>query len=159
MALGLAQLPRVPYVRRVGGTPLRNYRIYLKNAFSVNPKTFIGAILVLPGRRAGSCSFLFYRSVSLQLQCSPSVRLSAWAYNARAWAYFKAGKAVQGLPDAEKSLELRPNDAETLDTRGSIFETLGRKEEAIADFRKALRINSNLESSKEGLKRLGVSPY
>jgi tetratricopeptide (TPR) repeat protein len=84
---------------------------------------------------------------------------SAWAYNARAWAYFKAGKAVQGLPDAEKSLELRPNDAETLDTRGSIFETLGRKEEAIADFRTALRINSNLESSKEGLKRLGVSPY
>jgi tetratricopeptide (TPR) repeat protein len=66
-------------------------------------------------------------------------------YNSRAWAYFKAGKAAQGLPDAEKSLELLPNDANTLDTRGSIFEALGRKEEAIAGYRRALSKDPNMQ--------------
>ncbi len=79
-------------------------------------------------------------------------------YNSRAWAHFKAGKAAQGLPDAEKSLELRPNDASTLDTRGSIFEALGWREEAIADFRRALSKAPTMQSSKDGLKRLGVEP-
>ena len=63
---------------------------------------------------------------------------AAWAYNERAWAYFRMGKAAQGLPDVEKSLELDPNFARALDTRGHIFETLGRREEAAADFRRAL---------------------
>ncbi|MGO9486580.1 MAG: tetratricopeptide repeat protein [Rhodomicrobium sp.] len=83
---------------------------------------------------------------------------NADAYNGRAWAYFKAGKAAQGLPDAEKSLELRPNDPGTLDTRGSIFEALGRREEAIGDFRRALSKDPTKQSSKDGLKRLGVEP-
>ncbi len=73
-------------------------------------------------------------------------------------SHFKAGKAAQGLPDSEKSLELRPNDPAILDTRGSIFEALGRREEAIADFRRALSKDPNIQSSKDGLKRLGVEP-
>ncbi len=48
--------------------------------------------------------------------------------------------------------------AATLDTRGSIFEALGRREEAIADFRRALSKAPNLQSSKDGLKRLGAEP-
>jgi Tetratricopeptide repeat len=66
------------------------------------------------------------------------------AYNNRAWAYFNAGKAAQGLPDAERSLQLLPNNAHLLDTRGHIFEALGRREEAITDFRRALSINPKL---------------
>jgi tetratricopeptide (TPR) repeat protein len=77
-------------------------------------------------------------------------------YNSRAWAYFNAGKSTEGLPDAEKSLSLRPNDADTLDTRGHILEALGKREAAIADYKQALAINPTMESSKEGLNRLGV---
>ena len=79
-------------------------------------------------------------------------------YNNRAWAYFKAGKAAQGLADAERSLQIRPNDAVTLDIRGHIFEALGRREEAIADFRRALSIEPKQRSSTQALKRLGAAP-
>jgi Flp pilus assembly protein TadD len=87
---------------------------------------------------------------------------NAVPYNNRAWAYFTAGKAVQGLPDVEKSIGLSPNSAHALDTRGIIFEALGRREEAIADFRRALEVapnNPTVQSSgKEALKRLGAPP-
>jgi TonB family protein len=85
---------------------------------------------------------------------------AAWAYNERAWAYFKMGNAAQGLPDVEKSLELDPNLARALDTRAHIFEALGRREEAVADFRRALSVaeaDTALKiSSRAGLKRLGI---
>jgi TPR repeat protein len=83
---------------------------------------------------------------------------SAEAYNARAWTYFKDGKATEGLPDAEKSLELRPDNPFFLNTRGQILEALGRREDAIADFRSALAKNPNIQESKDGLKRLGAAP-
>jgi tetratricopeptide (TPR) repeat protein len=57
-------------------------------------------------------------------------------YNDRAWAYFKAGNAALGLPDVERSLELQPSDADALYVRGHIFESVGRKEEAIADYKR-----------------------
>jgi regulator of sirC expression with transglutaminase-like and TPR domain len=72
-------------------------------------------------------------------------------------AYFKAAKAAQGLPDAKKSLSLRPDEPEALDTRGHIFEALGRRQEAIADFRRALAKMPDLQESKDALKRLGAS--
>jgi tetratricopeptide (TPR) repeat protein len=85
---------------------------------------------------------------------------NAVTYNNRAWAYFTAGKAAQGLPDAEKSLELRPDNYHALDTRGSIFEALGRRDEAIADFRRAMSLGTNDPEvqalGREALKRLGV---
>jgi tetratricopeptide (TPR) repeat protein len=80
------------------------------------------------------------------------------AFNNRAWSYFKTGKAAQGLPDAERSLQLRPDDAPTLGTRGLIYEALGRSEDAIADFRRALAIDPNMREGREALQRLGVSP-
>ena len=91
-------------------------------------------------------------------------RALAAAYNNRSNAYNskgdhdRAGKAAQGLPDAERSLELRPNDARTLDTRGNIFEALGRRDEAIADFRRALANDPLQQESENALKRLGASP-
>jgi len=53
---------------------------------------------------------------------------------------------------------MRPNDAHTLDTRGHIFEALGRRVEAAADFRNAVALNPELKSSIDGLARLGASP-
>ena len=64
----------------------------------------------------------------------------------------------QGLPDANKVIELDPKNAPAYDTRGHIFEALDRKDEAIADFRKALELDPSDEDYKENLKRLGVTP-
>ena len=51
-----------------------------------------------------------------------------------------------------------PTGPETLDTRGHILEALGRREEAIADFRRALSIEPRLGGSRDALKRLGATP-
>jgi tetratricopeptide (TPR) repeat protein len=75
-----------------------------------------------------------------------------------AWAYFKYGQAERGLSDANRSLELRPGHAPTLSTRGAILEALGRRQEAIADFRRALAIDPTHQGGRDALKRLGVSP-
>jgi tetratricopeptide (TPR) repeat protein len=83
---------------------------------------------------------------------------SATAYNDRAWYYFKAGKAAQGLPDAEKALTLALGYVDALDTRGHIFEALGRREEAITDLRRALAKGPNHQSTKAALQRLGAEP-
>lgn len=80
------------------------------------------------------------------------------AFQGRAWAYLKLGRAADGLPDAEASLKLKPNEARTLDIRGHLFEALGRREEAIADFRRALSIEPRMRGSRDGLKRLGANP-
>ena len=60
--------------------------------------------------------------------------------------------------DAEASLRLKPNAAQTLDTRGHILEALGRREEAIADFRRALSVEPRLSGSRDALRRLGAMP-
>jgi tetratricopeptide (TPR) repeat protein len=64
---------------------------------------------------------------------------------------------VQGLADAERALELDPNYLPALETRAQIFEALGRREEAIADFRRALALDPKLKESAEGLERLGAA--
>jgi regulator of sirC expression with transglutaminase-like and TPR domain len=69
-----------------------------------------------------------------------------------------SGKAAQGLPDAERALELTPNAPLALETRGQIFESLGKREEAIADFRRALSRAPSLTEARAGLKRLGAEP-
>lgn len=80
------------------------------------------------------------------------------AYQRRAWVHFKAGTAGKGLPDAERSLQLKPKQAEALNVRGHILEALERREEAIADFRRALASDPGLKASAEGLRRLGAAP-
>ena len=61
------------------------------------------------------------------------------------------------MPDANKALELSPDHPDALDTRGSIFEALGRREDAISDYKRALIKNPQLQTSIDALKRLGVS--
>jgi tetratricopeptide (TPR) repeat protein len=83
---------------------------------------------------------------------------NAYAYNSRADTLREAGKAVQGLPDAEKALQLDSNNADFWDTRAQIFQALGRRQEAVADYKRALEIDPNMPETRERLKRLGVSP-
>ncbi len=70
----------------------------------------------------------------------------------------KSGKAAQGLPDAEKALQLDSDNADFWDTRAQIFQALGRRQEAIADYKRALELDANMTETRERLKRLGVSP-
>ena len=55
-------------------------------------------------------------------------------------------------------MQLDPKDSPALDTRGHIPETPGRREEAIADFRRALEIDSSRQRSRDALQRLGAAP-
>ena len=79
-------------------------------------------------------------------------------YHHRARAYLQAGEAAKGLDDAARSLQIRPDDPVFRGTRGRMLEALGRRDEAVADYRASLSKNSNLEQSREGLKRLGEQP-
>jgi tetratricopeptide (TPR) repeat protein len=78
----------------------------------------------------------------------------AMAYNNRAWAYFKAGRAFEGLPDAQFAVELEPENALIVDTRAHIHEALGNKAAALPDYKKAVGLNPSQTESVEGLKRL-----
>ena len=57
-----------------------------------------------------------------------------------------------------KSVRFNPNYAAAYSNRGNLFEAKGRREEAIADFQRALAINPNHERSRDALKRLGAAP-
>ena len=56
-----------------------------------------------------------------------------------------------------KLIELVPTEGRN-QARASTLEQLGRKDEAIADYRKALSLDATLTESVEGLKRLGSTP-
>lgn len=75
--------------------------------------------------------------------------------NSRAWTLFKTGNYVFGLKIIDEPIQANPLKAESWDTRGHLMEALGRKDEAVASFQKALTINPNLTESRTALKRLG----
>jgi tetratricopeptide (TPR) repeat protein len=90
---------------------------------------------------------------------SQSIALNAGdprAYWLRAHAYVKSGQVALALPDADRVLALH-SDPINFEFRGSIFEALGRREEAIADYRQALALYPDLQSSKEALRRLDAA--
>ena len=47
--------------------------------------------------------------------------------------------------------------AAAVETRAHILEALGRREDAIAEFRNALSIDPTQKESQDGLKRLGAA--
>lgn len=67
-----------------------------------------------------------------------------------------AGRDSEGLPDAERALALAPANAGVIETRAEIYEKLGKREKAIADYRQALSLEAGMKSAADGLKRLGA---
>jgi len=53
---------------------------------------------------------------------------------------------------------MTPKGAHSLGTRGAIYEKLGQRDKAIADYRAALEIDPSDQFAKDWLKRLGVTP-
>ena len=62
------------------------------------------------------------------------------------------------MADVQQALELAADDAAALDTRAHVFEAMGKRNEAIADYRAALLKEPTLQSSLDGLKRLKAKP-
>jgi Tfp pilus assembly protein PilF len=58
------------------------------------------------------------------------------------------------LPDVEHALSLDPNDPFAHDTRAHILAALGRRNEAIAEYKKALALKPDLQESMQSLKAL-----
>src|SRR5262249_24057132 len=71
-------------------------------------------------------------------------------YNSRCWARALAGQLGAALTDCDESLRLRPNDANTFDSRALAYLKLGRYDEAISDYSAALELNPQLASSLYG---------
>lgn len=75
-------------------------------------------------------------------------------YNSRGWARHLKEEDAQALPDAEKAVSMSPDNALFLATRAVIYEKLGRRDDAIADYTAALKANPRLTFAADGLKRL-----
>lgn len=86
----------------------------------------------------------------------------SFSRNGRAWALFKlGGDLAPALDDANRAIAANATYAAAYDTRGHIHEALGRLDEAVADFRKALALepqNPSAHLTRQGLLRLGVAP-
>jgi tetratricopeptide (TPR) repeat protein len=77
------------------------------------------------------------------------------AYAYRAWTYRQQPEL--GLKDVERALKLDANSAEALWARGEINETLGRREQMVADLRKAVALDPRLKPATQALERMGMS--
>jgi tetratricopeptide (TPR) repeat protein len=81
----------------------------------------------------------------------------AVAYNNRAWNLHLKGQDAAALADASTAVTLAPT-ANHLETRAEIYERLGRRDAAIADYQASLIVDPDHQTSKDGLARLGVTP-
>jgi tetratricopeptide (TPR) repeat protein len=73
----------------------------------------------------------------------------------------KDSPAAKALADTIAAMEEYEGDLLFLNAyleRGYAFEALTRREEAIADFRRALAIDPSIQESRDALKRLGAAP-
>ena len=84
-------------------------------------------------------------------------------YNNLANLYYKTGQADKGAYYIHHAMRLvagrtKFERAAVLDTRGHIFEALGRKAEAIQDYRAAYRLDPADPDYLKNLQRMGVKP-
>ena len=68
----------------------------------------------------------------------------------RCYALAIVGQVQQALADCNESLQLRPDDAATLDSRGFTYLKLGQFDSAIADYDSVLKLKPMTASSLYG---------
>ena len=72
----------------------------------------------------------------------------------RAYAYESRDEFEKALRKCEAAVELTPERAEAHNLRGIVLESLGRKEEALAAYREAIRLEPALQEAQENLQEL-----
>jgi serine/threonine protein kinase/lipoprotein NlpI len=80
------------------------------------------------------------------------------AYFNRARIYLNRKDFISALSDYSDAVRLEPKRAAAHQGRGFANEGLGRRDEAIKDFRQALQLNPELQRSRDALQRLGARP-
>jgi tetratricopeptide (TPR) repeat protein len=86
---------------------------------------------------------------------------NALALGNRCWAYYQKKDYEHALPDCNESIRLAPANVFAYLVRGTTLGVLGRRDEAIADYYKALNLNpddSSKQSAVAGLNALGIDP-
>ena len=76
----------------------------------------------------------------------------AKAFVLRGKANLKKGLTAKARADVEQGLSLDPNVAYAHNVNAQILASLGRRNEAIAEFKKALAIEPDMQESVQGLK-------
>jgi tetratricopeptide (TPR) repeat protein len=79
-------------------------------------------------------------------------------YAYRSQAYYGTQNYKAALADANKVISLASYGQAYLE-RGGIYEQMGQREQAIADYRKAISLDPTENSAVDALKRLGEIPY
>jgi tetratricopeptide (TPR) repeat protein len=72
----------------------------------------------------------------------------------KAWLLVQLGRTAEALPETEIALRGDPTDVYALNIRAYLNEISGNSDQAIADYRAALRLDPKNESSQQGLQRL-----
>jgi tetratricopeptide (TPR) repeat protein len=84
---------------------------------------------------------------------------SSYGYKLLGNAYRRTGQIQPAIKNLNTAIRLDPKDADAYFHRGLAYAESSLKNKkalAIADFKKAIKLNSNLEGAKEELKKLGV---
>ena len=73
-----------------------------------------------------------------------------YSYNELAWAYHLMDKYEEALPWAEKAVAAFPDNANIIDTLATVYQGLGRYEEALQQFELCLKLYKE-QGSLEGI--------
>jgi tetratricopeptide (TPR) repeat protein len=74
------------------------------------------------------------------------------AFNGLAWTYHLLGKYEEALPWAEKAIAAFPNTPYIIDTLASVYQDLGRYDDALEQFELCLKLYKEQENS-EGINK------
>ena len=70
-------------------------------------------------------------------------------YNELAWTYHLMGKYEEALPWAERAISVEPSDPAVIDTIATVYQGLGRYNEAMKQFKLCLKLRKEQNQKKE----------
>ena len=95
------------------------------------------------------------KAISLATQAIDSAPI-AGNYLNRAYVYQLLGDNADAMKDAMRAWELTPHNADVLEARGEIYENLGDRSSALADYHAALQSDPEQQYAQERLTRLAT---
>ena len=84
--------------------------------------------------------------------CMKSAETESVSINEVAWIYHLMGEYENALPWAEKAVDAMPDNPDVVDTLATVYEDLGRYDEAMAQFKKCLQMYKE-SGEDEGIQR------